>query len=136
MAFCRYCGKELKDGEICTCSQDFYSNNPYFKANHSTATEKEPIYYPQKKYLPSYSNNTFSLLAFVFGVSSCAAKGGIAFGILAIIFSQMGEKRLKKDDPLSKKLDLIGFILGIIGISLGALGLLFGLAGLSFLASL
>ncbi len=131
--FCKYCGRPLQEGEVCHCNEKSGSNVQQTQY-HNMGNEnpmKEQYHYTEKpkSFLPSYNVNVFSTMALILGILSICITGGIVPAVIAIIFSSMAKKRVKREDILGQKFAKIGLILGIIGCAVWGINVLLTLMG-------
>lgn len=87
-----------------------------------------PMYNVPKPVLPSYDVNAFAILSVIMGIVGLCTDSGLGLGILAIIFSQIAKKRLRKEDLLGEKFTKAGLIMGIVAIVFVVIGLITGAA--------
>lgn len=133
--FCKYCGKELQEGEVCNCKGSVEKNTEqYEQASGVYENDHEQQQYEytmvKKPFLPSYDVNVFAMLSLIMGISSLCTMGGIILGVLAIIFSVMAKKRVRKNDFLGQKFTKLGLIFGIISCVMWGLYILFWVMGI------
>ena len=119
--FCTKCGRGLQEGEVCAChgAEQTTQSIPNYQ-NQMQGQEmyqgQQAGYMGQKQSLPSYDVNTFAIISLIMGIVGVCTEKGMAFGILAIVFSVISKKRLRNKDLLGGKFVKAGFILGIIAI--------------------
>lgn len=140
-SYCRNCGRELQDGELCNCRGDANGTDrkregesTNWNEAYMSGTPKGQYYI--KAYLPSYDVNMFSILSVIMGINGICMQLGIAPAVLAMVFSFMAKKRVKETDEMGKKMLNIGLILGIVGAAIWAVYIILILAGAVSVASL
>lgn len=78
----------------------------------------------RQPFLPSYDVNAYAILALVMGIMGVTSDGGLAGGVLAIIFSEMARRRLRIEDELGRRFTKAALILGVVAIGLFVLGII------------
>lgn len=108
MHYCRYCGKELKDGEECDCIQR-KNKNQY---NKNVINQDQDLWHERLYEVLSKITSFGSLLL---GIIGCLTPYGLLPSILAIVFYCISTSTTIALDNIGKKIALAGVILGIIG---------------------
>ena len=132
--FCKYCGRPLQEGEVCHCMERNSSNaqqTQYHNMKNETSMKEQYQYIERPKQLmPSYNVNVFSIMSLILGILSLCMTGGIVPAVIAIVFSSMAKKRVKREDILGQKFAKVGLILGIIGCVIWGINVLLALLGI------
>ena len=85
MAFCKYCGKQLREGEQCTCAEEAAAANNRIFAE-GTAAPPAPVYQPQAQPVqPDMQQNSTALAA-----GNRKKKTGIIIAAAAVLLAVIG----------------------------------------------